>query len=196
MLIISFMRCILVFIFSLVQLGQTFAQDSLHVARFDYNGNEFLPAINRIVTAQHNDLSAYFVYRLLDTLATLTEPACIVGVAIVKFRLSKKFGVIDVACTNTTPAMLAEQFKMVLLKSSKYWLIPQESNLIYVLPIHYSNPFDCKEGKVKSDVFGTENVFVFDDGTQLADKVCRVLKGVNYKIGQPFRLMTPDPSKK
>jgi hypothetical protein len=172
------MRYLLSLALLFLKLQLSLAQDSSHVAKFDYNGNEFHPGTNKRISSRDNYLSAFVIQHLLDSFKYMKGSVCSSGVAMLKFTLSKKLGVIDVGCSSATPQILTNQFKTALLKSSKYWHIPHESKLIYVLPIYYSHPFDCEKGQVREEVSKIEDVFVFDDGTQLVDEACWILRPV------------------
>lgn len=160
------------------------SQENLSNAIFDYNGEEFSAKMNAHIKKNANTLSgylgAYFVKN--DVFRHTMDTACEAGVALIKFKLNLN-GISEIACTKSTHPNIAKMFKEAILKSFKYWKVVNDSDLYYILPIHYNFKYNCNNIQFKKENIESDYIFNFDDGINLEETQCIVLKSYKFMSG-------------
>jgi hypothetical protein len=156
------------------------SQDSLLFARFDYTGNEFSSEMNKHIRRHRNTLSGYvgICFSKNKDFSYAMDTACEIGMALVKFKV-KENGIIEVACTKSTHDGLAKIFKEAVERSAPYWKAKGNSDLYYVLPIHY-NFRNCNDIQIKKGTMESDYAFNFDDGVNIEEVPCVILRPLKF----------------
>ncbi len=181
----------------ILPLCSCLAQEIRAMAKFDYDGNEFTPGIDKFIRQDgHGTLNIYVANYIARELKLYSDTVCETGIALVKFKLTGKDGVTDVACTKYTPPALAKVYKEAVQKSSKYWRVTRDIDMYYVLPVHYNYKTRCGELiENKKGQHWNEIIFYFDDGTSLEETTCVILRSVWNTTGVNETFWPPLPKK-
>jgi hypothetical protein len=149
-------------------------------ARFDYTGNEFSSEMNKHIRRHRNTLSGYvgICFSKNKDFSYAMDTACEIGMALVKFKV-KENGITEVACTKSTHDGLAKIFKEAVERSAPYWKAKGNSDLYYVLPIHY-NFRNCNDIQIKKANIESDYAFNFDDGVNIEEVPCVILRPLKF----------------
>lgn len=174
-----------------------YSQDSLSIAKFDYNGSEFTPKMNVFIHNKTNTFSSYIsqYYALKrEEFMFIRDTTCAVGTAMIKFKVTPKRGILDVACTKSTPCDLAKMFKGFVQHSSPYWSARGDSNLYYIMAINYNFLNGC-EDRWRNKNISKGDIFEFDDGIRLENAKSVILNSWRFSTGVVDSFGAPDYSK-
>lgn len=163
----------------------SYSQDSLTYSRFDYTGNEFSSKMNEHTRKFRNTLSGYLgnTFALDKNFALVMDTTCESGVALIKFKVKDNGVLTNLACTRSTPPVLAKIFKDAVAKSAKYWKAKGNANLYYILPVHYNFTYNCGDKEIKMKALVSDYIYNFDDGIKVEETPCIILRSYKFSAG-------------